>query len=150
MKIFKIIAWVALGSFIVIQFFPVDYNSSETVPKTDFMLVNKVPATIEKTLQVSCYDCHSNNTEYPWYNKVQPVAWYLEDHVKQGKSELNFNEWDSYSDRRKNSKLRSMIKQIESGEMPMESYTLIHRDAIMDSLKQNTVINFLKELKSKN
>jgi len=113
------------------------------------MLVNKVPATLQNTLQVSCYDCHSNNTAYPWYNKIQPVAWYLEDHVKEGKAELNFNEWNNYSGRRKSSKLRSMIKQIESGEMPMESYTLIHREAIMDSLTKNKVINYLKELKAK-
>lgn len=149
MKILKIIAWLALIALVVIQFFPVDYNYSKTVPSTDFMLVNKVPATLQNTLQVSCYDCHSNNTAYPWYNKIQPVAWYLEDHVKEGKAELNFNEWNNYSGRRKSSKLRSMIKQIESGEMPMESYTLIHREAIMDSLTKNKVINYLKELKAK-
>ena len=57
----------------------------------------------------SCYDCHSNNTKYTWYNKVQPVAWFLEDHVKEGKAELNFNEWDSWSNCRKKSKLKSII-----------------------------------------
>ena len=97
------------------------------------MIVNQVPATINNQLQVSCYDCHSNNTNYPWYSKIQPAAWYLEDHIKEGKDELNFNEWDTYSSRRKNSKLRSIIKQIESGEMPLESYTLIHGGARLDS-----------------
>ncbi len=96
------------------------------------MIVNQVPATINYQLQVSCYDCHSNNTDYPWYSKIQPAAWYLEDHIKEGKDELNFNEWDTYSSRRKNSKLRSIIKQIESGEMPLESYTLIHGGARLD------------------
>tara|TARA_B100000929_G_scaffold290637_1_gene285164 strand:+ start:11979 stop:12434 length:456 start_codon:yes stop_codon:yes gene_type:complete len=147
LKVLKIIAWIALIAFVVIQFFPMDYNQSETLPQTDFMLVNKVPATVEKSLQVSCYDCHSNYTKYPWYNKVQPVAWFLEDHIKEGKAELNFNEWDTYSDRRKNSKLRSIIKQIENGQMPLDSYTLIHRDAILSKEEKEAVLNYMKTLK---
>ena len=114
MKFLKIIAWLALVAFIVIQFFPTTLNERDTVPQSDFMVENQVPATIKNRLQVSCYDCHSNNTDYPWYSKIQPSAWYLEDHIQEGKDELNFNEWAEYSDRRKNSKLRSIISQIES------------------------------------
>ncbi|GGD67639.1 hypothetical protein GCM10011412_01500 [Maribacter cobaltidurans] len=122
-------------------------NQSDTIPRTDFMLVNDVPETIQKKLQVSCYDCHSNNTQYPWYNKVQPVTWFLEGHIKEGKAELNFNEWDSLSNRRKKSKLRSIIKQIESGEMPLDSYTLIHKDAKFSKEETNEIINFITQLK---
>ena len=147
MKVFKAIAWIALISFVVIQFFPTDRNESYTTPTTDFMLVNKVPTEIENQLKVSCYDCHSNNTVYPWYSKIQPAAWFLKDHIKEGKAELNFNEWSNYSDRRKKSKLRSIIKQIESGEMPMDSYTLIHKDAIFSKEEKETVLNYIKTLK---
>ena len=129
MKFAKIIAVVLLVAFVGIQFVPTERNQSDVVPKTDFMLVNSVPDHIKSKLQTSCYDCHSNNTQYPWYNKVQPIAWFLEDHIKKGKAELNFNEWDSLSNRRKKSKLRSIIKQIENDEMPLDSYTLIHREA---------------------
>lgn len=146
MKIVKFIGWIALISFVVIQFFPVDYNESEVVPETDFLVVNKVPAHIEKTLQVSCYDCHSNNTAYPWYNKIQPAAWFLEQHIIEAKSELNFNEWDTYSDRKKSSKISSIIKQIENAKMPLESYTILHRDAILDSVKKRQIINYMKSL----
>lgn len=146
MKIVKIIAWVALIAFVIIQFFLTDKNESYTIPEIDFMMVNKVPSKIENQLKVSCYDCHSNNTVYPWYSKVQPAAWFLEDHIKEGKEELNFNEWSDYSDRRKKSKLRSIIKQIESGEMPMESYTLIHRDALLSENNKNAVIEFMTKL----
>ena len=111
------------------------------------MFVNNVPETIQKKLQVSCYDCHSNNTQYPWYNKIQPVAWFLEDHIKEGKAELNFNEWDSLSSRRKASKLRSIIKQIENGEMPLDSYTLIHKDAKFSEAEAEELINFITQLK---
>ncbi len=147
MKIAKIIAWVALIAFVVIQFFPVDYNQSETIPQTDFMLVNNVPATVKKLLQVSCYDCHSNNTQYPWYNKMQPVAWFLEGHIKEGKEELNFSEWDNLSDRRKTSKLRSIIKQIENDEMPLSSYTLIHKEAKFSEAEAQQVIDYMEKLK---
>ena len=147
MKVFKAIAWIALISFVVIQFFPADRNESYTTPTTDFILVNKVPTEIENQLKVSCYDCHSNNTAYPWYSKVQPAAWFLKDHIKEGKEELNFNEWSDYSDRRKKSKLRSIIKQIESGEMPMDNYTLFHRDAIFSEKEKEAVLNYMKTLK---
>ncbi|PHR00170.1 MAG: hypothetical protein COB32_13645, partial [Halomonas sp.] len=83
----------------------------------------------------------------PWYNRVQPVAWFLEDHIKEGKAELNFNEWDSLSSRRKTSKLRSIIKQIESGEMPLDSYTLIHRDAKFSKEETEEIINWVTQLK---
>ena len=147
MKIVKIIAGILLVALVVIQFIPVDYNQSDTVPQTDFMVVHKVPEAIQKKIQVSCYDCHSNNTQYPWYNKVQPVAWFLEDHIKEGKAELNFNEWDSLSSRRKTSKLRSIIKQIESGEMPLASYTLIHKDAIFSEEETKQVVKYMENLK---
>ncbi|MGY8915097.1 MAG: heme-binding domain-containing protein, partial [Flavobacteriales bacterium] len=116
-QIIKIILLVLLVVFVGIQFFPISRNQSDIVPKTDFMVVNDVPKQVESIIKTSCYDCHSNNTEYPWYNKVQPVAWFLEDHVAHGKEELNFNEWADFSSRRKNSKLKSIISQIEDGEM---------------------------------
>ncbi len=132
---------------IVIQFFPITLNESDTVPQSDFMVVNQVPATIKNRLQVSCYDCHSNNTDYPWYSKIQPAAWYLEDHIQEGKDELNFNEWAEYSDRRKNSKLRSIISQIEEDKMPLDSYTLIHRDAILSDEDKRVIIDYMTALK---
>ena len=147
MKAVKIIAIVLLVAFVVIQFIPVDRNQSDSVPKTDFMLVNDVPNDIKNKLQVSCYDCHSNNTQYPWYNKVQPIAWFLEDHIKKGKAELNFNEWDSLSNRRKKSKLRSIIKQIENDEMPLDSYTLIHREASFSEAEKQELIQWVERLK---
>jgi hypothetical protein len=147
MKIVKIIAVVLLVAFMGIQFVPTERNQSDVVPKTDFMLVNSVPDHIKSKLQTSCYDCHSNNTQYPWYNKVQPIAWFLEDHIKEGKAELNFNEWDSLSNRRKKSKLRSIIKQIENDEMPLDSYTLIHREASFSEAEKQELIQWVERLK---
>ena len=134
-------------ALVVIQFFPIILNESDYVPQSDFMVENQVPATIKNRLQVSCYDCHSNNTDYPWYSKIQPAAWYLEDHIQEGKDELNFNEWAEYSDRRKKSKLRSIISQIEEDKMPLDSYTLIHRDAILSDEDKRMIIDYMTALK---
>lgn len=147
MKIVKIILLILLVAFVGIQFIPTKRNQSDTIPVTDFMLVNKVPNNIKTKLQVSCYDCHSNNTNYPWYNKVQPVSWFLESHINEGKAELNFNEWNSLSNRRKSSKLRSIIKQIESNKMPMESYTLIHKEAFFSEVEKQKIIDWVTQLK---
>ena len=138
---------VLLVGLVGIQFFPTSLNQSDTIPTSDFMVVNNVPKEVERIITTSCYDCHSNNTEYPWYNKVQPVAWFLEDHVAHGKEELNFNEWDSYSSRRKNSKLKSIISQIEDDEMPLASYTLIHRDARLSDTEKEIVLDWVSKLK---
>ena len=147
MKIVKIIALILLVGFVGIQFVPTDLNQSDTVPKTAFLLVNNTKENIGALLQESCYDCHSNNTEYPWYNKVQPVAWFLEDHINEGKEELNFNEWDAYSNRRKNSKLKSIISQVKDDEMPLASYTLIHKDAKLSNSEKTLIIDYMKNLK---
>ena len=147
MKIVKIIALILLVGFVGIQFVPTDLNQSDTVPITDFLLVNNTQENISALLQESCYNCHSNNTEYPWYNKVQPVAWFLEDHINEGKEELNFNEWDAYSNRRKNSKLKSIISQVKDDEMPLASYTLIHKDAKLSNSEKTLIIDYMKNLK---
>ncbi len=147
MKIVKIISLILLVGFVGIQFVPTDLNQSNTVPKTDFVLVNNTPENISALLQESCYDCHSNNTQYPWYNRVQPIAWFLEDHIDEGKTELNFNEWDAYSNRRKKSKLKSITSQINDNEMPLTSYTLIHKDSKLSKSEKALIVDYMKNLK---
>ncbi|MFL0351960.1 heme-binding domain-containing protein [Xanthomarina sp. GH4-25] len=147
MKFLKIIGFVLLVAFVGIQFVPTELNQSDIVTSTDFLLVNNPPENISTLLQESCYDCHSNNTSYPWYSKIQPIAWFMEDHIKEGKAELNFSEWDSLSNRRKASKLNSIIKQVESDEMPLSSYTLIHKEARFSEAEAQRVIDYMERLK---
>tara|TARA_R110002124_G_scaffold131805_1_gene294157 strand:+ start:3410 stop:3862 length:453 start_codon:yes stop_codon:yes gene_type:complete len=147
MKKVKIILLVLLVALVGIQFFPTTRNQSKTMPKTDFTLVNDAPNSIKKKLQTSCYDCHSNNTAYPWYNKIQPVAWILESHIADGKKELNFNEWETYSNRRKKSKLKSIISQVKDDEMPLTSYTLIHGDAKFTEKEKKELFQWLTKLR---
>ncbi|MFV0573115.1 MAG: heme-binding domain-containing protein [Xanthomarina gelatinilytica] len=147
MKIVKIIALILVVAFVGIQFMSTERNQSDVIPKTDFLLLNNPPENISTLLQESCYDCHSNNTQYPWYNKVQPIAWYLESHISEGKAELNFNKWADYSDRRKKSKLKSVINQIEDDKMPLKSYTFIHSNAVFTNTEKQEIIKYFNQLK---
>jgi mono/diheme cytochrome c family protein len=130
-KILKRTFQVLLLVFIIIQFFRPAKNTAsgpEAFAK-DIATAHTVPADVQLIFQKACYDCHSNNTEYPWYSYIQPVAWWLGDHVKEGKKELNFSEFAGYSIRRKYKKLEEINKEVKEGEMPLESYTLIHTNA---------------------
>ena len=129
MKLIKKIGALLLVVFMGIQFVPTKRNEGTPVSLSDFMMVYEVPKHIEKSLKVSCYDCHSNHTVYPWYNKIQPVAWFLEGHIEEAKEELNFSVFGDYSTRRQKNKLKSMGKEIRKDKMPLRSYTLLHGNA---------------------
>jgi hypothetical protein len=129
MKLLKRIGIVVLVVLVGIQFIPYRTSQDKAVSPSDFISTNGVPENIGHILRTSCYNCHSNNTSYPWYSRVQPVGWFLQNHINKGKAELNFSEFGSYSVRKQKSKLRSMVSQVEKGEMPLTSYTFIHREA---------------------
>ncbi len=147
MKLFKKIGVTLLLVFIGVQFIPKNYNQSNTVLATDFMTTFDVPENIETQLKVSCYDCHSNNTYYPWYNKIQPVAWFMEGHIKEGKEELNFSEFGLYSKRRQKNKLKSIMSQINDDEMPLASYKMIHSDAKLSEKDKKVLEEWLTNLR---
>jgi hypothetical protein len=146
-KHIKKILFALVVVFIGIQFIPKNYNESSEVLTTDFMTTFDVPKNIDTQLKVSCYDCHSNNTHYPWYNKIQPVAWFMEDHIGEGKEELNFSEFGGYSKRRQKSKLKSIMSQIRDDEMPLWNYTLIHRDAKLSEKDKELLEEWLTNLR---
>jgi len=129
--------------FIGIQFIPVSRNNSDKTTSADFMQFYNPPDRVSGILKVSCYNCHSNNTDYPWYANFQPVGFVIENHIKRGKDNLNLSEFGDYSGRRQYSKLTSMIDQIEGNKMPLPAYTLIHRDAKLTGEEKKDLISFL-------
>ncbi|MEO8794918.1 MAG: heme-binding domain-containing protein [Daejeonella sp.] len=129
---------------IAIQFIQPAPNQSGQVLETDITNVFEMPKDVQAILRTSCYDCHSNNTKYPWYSKIQPGGWWMASHINKGKSDLNFNEFGSYSKRRQQSKLKSIANAIEDGTMPLPSYTLIHTDAKLDREEKSLVLNWVK------
>jgi hypothetical protein len=114
--------------FVVMQAFRPEKNISGDVSK-DVSTLYPVPKNVQAIFDRSCADCHSNKTNYPWYAEVQPVAWWLNDHVTDGKKHFNLNNFGNWRIAMQNHKLEEVIEQVKEGEMPMESYTLIHKDA---------------------
>jgi len=140
---------IVSGLFIIlvgIQFIRPASNNDNRVMATDFIKTYKVPAQIGSILRRACYDCHSNNTKYPWYSYIQPMGWLLNKHIKEGKKKLNFSEFGTYSERKQTSKLKSIKNQIEQNKMPLPSYTMVHKNALLTSEEKNLIVTFINNL----
>ncbi len=130
---------------IAIQFVQPARNQNRQVLDADITRLYMVPENVKAVLKTSCYDCHSNNTNYPWYANVQPGGWWLASHIKKGKAELNFDEFRNYSKRRRQSKLKSIASSIEDGTMPLPSYTLIHKNAKLSKEDKTLLLSWVKK-----
>ncbi|HPW86515.1 MAG TPA: heme-binding domain-containing protein [Chitinophagales bacterium] len=129
---------------VVIQFIQPTKNQSTEILASDITKVRQVPADVQEILTVACYDCHSNNTVYPWYSHIQPVAWWLNNHVVEGKQKLNFSTFGDYDTKKANHKLDETIEVLQKNEMPLKSYTLIHTNAKLTDAQKTLVINWVK------
>ena len=138
---------ILLIIFIAIQFFRPEKNIHSGVEAADISRIYPVPANVDTILVHACKDCHSNNTRYPWYNKVQPVAWFMANHVKDGKRSFNLNEFASYPVWRQYDKISEVKKQIDKGDMPLSSYTWIHKDAVLTNAQKNTIETWSEGIK---
>ncbi len=148
MRKLNIIGWlsvIVVAVVLAIQFIPVERNVSTVPAGQSFERTEKVPANVAAILKVSCYDCHSNNTRYPWYSELQPGAWFMARHIKKGKEELNFDEFNNYSKRRKKAKIKSIISQIEKDEMPLKSYSMMHGNARLSADKKKELLDFFRD-----
>ncbi|HTN20723.1 MAG TPA: heme-binding domain-containing protein [Pelobium sp.] len=143
----KIILSVLLLVFILIQFIRPARNKKGQASPNRIDKVYTVPDNVKAVLKISCYDCHSNNTKYPWYANIQPGGWWLALHIKKGKSELNFDEFGTYSERKQISKLKAISNSIKDGTMPLNSYTLIHRDAKLSGVEKEMILNWIEKTK---
>lgn len=133
---------------LIIQLIRPEKNISEIPSPNDIRVHHAVPNNVLSILKRSCFDCHSNNTHYPWYAEIQPVGWWLADHIEEGKEELDFSEFGSYSAKKADHKLEEVVEMIEEKEMPLESYTRIHKDAILSKDDAELVINWANKLRA--
>jgi hypothetical protein len=125
-----------IAVFALIQLIPSKKNVSD---QKDPQLFTLYPTsnTVKNILRTSCYDCHSNNTEYPWYSKIQPVKFWLADHIEEGKEHFNIYEFQNYRPWKQFHKIEECLDEIKEGEMPLESYTYIHKDAVLTDLQKH-------------
>lgn len=145
-KVSGIILKVLLVVFIVIQFIRPGRNTSGNTA-ADISHFLPVPSEVDQLLTTACNDCHSNTTVYPWYANVQPLAWWLNHHVEEGKQHLNFNEFMNYRIYRQFHKMEEVEEVLAENEMPLSSYTLIHRDAKLDEAQKKILIDWSRTVR---
>ena len=148
MKLLKRILLVLLIVFIAIQFVQPARNKAGRVLETDISKTVNIPDNVELVLKNACYDCHSNNTVYPWYINIQPMGWLMANHIKEGKAELNFSEFGSNSSRRQVSKLTGIANSIKEGIMPISSYTRMHKNARLSGDEKTRIIDWTLQAKA--
>jgi hypothetical protein len=150
---FKKILLVLLIVFIIIQFIHPSRNISKSEQPDNIAHSFNVPAQVKAILDKTCMDCHSNNTRYRWYFKIQPVDWWLTNHINEGKRELNFDEYINKPLRYQYHKMESTVDLVKKGEMPLDSYVWVHKDAILTQQEKDTLINWaqgiINEMKAK-
>jgi hypothetical protein len=143
----KKILLVLLTAFIIIQFFRPQNNMATGVQVNHISKLYPYPDSVQAILAKACNDCHSNNTHYPWYNNIQPAAWWLNNHVKDGKRHFNIDEFAGYRIARQYKKLEECIEEVKEGEMPLSSYTLIHKEAILTDAEKQTLFSWCEAIR---
>lgn len=146
MKKSKLIGWVALGALIIIQFFRIDKTNPEYDVNNDFITIHQPPEDVKLMLKEACYDCHSNESKYPWYTNVAPVSFWIKGHIDEGRKHLNYSKWGTFSDKRKNHKIEEMIDKVKEGEMPISSYKIAHSKARLSDEQRQRMVAFFTSL----
>lgn len=143
----KKILYGLLVLLVVIQFIRPERNQSEIPSQNHIRVHYPVPANVETILKRACYDCHSNYTNYPWYTNIQPVGWWLQNHVNEGKRDLNFSEFAAYTPKKADHKMEEVVEMMEEKEMPLESYTFIHKDAVLNDQEVKILVDWANDLR---
>ena len=148
-KIGKIVFYVLIGAFIIIQFFP--YNRPENNPpeKFDFFIENQVPDEISTMIRNACFDCHSQETKYPWYSFVAPVSWLVAGDINDGRHHLDFSNWQSLEKKEKIKILDEIAEEVEDGSMPLEIYIPLHPEAKLNDQDREKLILWAESLAEK-
>jgi len=141
----KIILWGVAGLaliFILIQFVQPAHTNPPV--KSDFLMAVKAPENIAAMYHAACYDCHSDETRWPWYSHVAPMSWQIAQDVNEGREALNLSEWPSLP-KSAWKRMENMSDLIDSGEMPLKKYTLIHKDAQLTADQRKQLTDWLGE-----
>ncbi|HEU5292403.1 MAG TPA: heme-binding domain-containing protein [Cyclobacteriaceae bacterium] len=121
-------------------------NISEGPFENDISKVYAIPADVQNVFTQKCYDCHSNNTRYPWYIHIQPIGWWMASHIKEAKDHLNFSEFKTYDQKRATHKLEELVEVLEDGSMPIKSYVWLHSEAKVTTEETQAIKNWIQSL----
>jgi len=137
------IALLITFTIVIIQFIQPIKNKSQKEKGADIASVFQMPLRVNYTLHEACYDCHSDNTRYPWYSNVEPIGWVMARHIRNGKEKLNFSNFAQLSERKQVSKLREIAEQIKNAAMPLFSYKLMHKGARLSNTDRKLLLDWI-------
>ena len=146
MKKSKQFLWLALILlFVILQFFPIEKTNPSFQPEDDFIAIENPPAEIATIMKNACYDCHSYQTEYPWYTNIQPVGWWINGHYTHAREKLNFSLWQQYNEEDKPKGLAEMADQVEATKMPLLTYWIMHPEAKLSEEERTNLVAYFRE-----
>jgi len=148
-KILKIVVLMLVALFVAIQFVRIDRTNPPVVAGETLESAVSLPADVSMVLSRSCNDCHSHKTTFPWYAQVQPAAFFLDDHILEGRHHLNFSKFNTYEPKKKDHKLEEICDEVTSGAMPLPSYLWIHGDATLSQSESKLLCDWTKQERAK-
>jgi hypothetical protein len=129
---------LVLAVLLGIQFIPVERTNPEV------RLDVSAPAQVDSILRPACYDCHSNETRWPWYSHVAPVSWFVAGHVHEGRGDLNFSEWPAFDFELQANLFHDIEEQVLKGKMPLRSYQLLHPEARLSQRDREVLLRWAR------
>lgn len=142
----KKILFLLLVAFVLIQFFPIEKTNPPVNKGMDFLTIKQTPEPMAAQIRAACYDCHSNETVYPWYSRIQPFGWWLKNHIDEGREHLNFSIYSTYELKRQTHKMEESAEMVANGEMPVESYLLLHEKAKLTDAQRKEMIAYFRKV----
>jgi Haem-binding domain len=138
---------LGIGSlvFVGIQFIVPDENHHGS-SKNDIATVYDIPDNVHTILKTSCFNCHSNNTNYPWYTRMQPVRWWISGHIANGKEKMNFSNFGAYDAKMQYSRFKEIETKVKAGAMPLPSYLTTHPESVLSENQKITLIDWAKAM----
>ena len=148
-KQLKIILLILLGIFVIIQIIPGHKPVNEPVEGFDFFSNYDVSDEVEKIIRTSCFDCHSQEVNYPWYAYVAPVSWLVSRDVRLGRAHLDFNRWGELEKKEKIKKTSEIGEEVDMGAMPMAIYVFMHKESNLDQADRDLLLVWSEQLAEK-
>lgn len=141
----KYLKWILIAlvaAFALLQLANPDHTNPPVAAGHDLFAVNPPPPQVAAAVRTSCYDCHSNETKWPWYSRVAPMSWLVADDVKNGRAKLNFSDWPVTDPERAGRKFGNISDEVDAGDMPLKKYTMIHRDAVLSASQRQAIVDW--------
>lgn len=142
----KKILLLLLFALLIIQFFQISSTNEDTRAELDLIAMEKPSGDLGSLLRSACYDCHSEQTVYPGYTKIQPVGWWVRGHVRGGKQKLNFSKWGDYTDKQRIHHGEESVEVLNEGRMPLKSYTWLHPQSKLSAEEKESLVAFFSAL----